>query len=108
LELIALICRYHRKAEPSLKHRDFEILEPGDRDLVRRLAGLLRVGDGLDRSHTQRTTGVHVRFGGSSVTIEAESSGDNQTDLAAARAKSGLLADVLGMEVEVAAAAPKP
>ena len=50
--LVALISRYHRKKGPSRKHEEFAGLDEADQQVVRRLSGLLRVADGLDRGHT--------------------------------------------------------
>ncbi|CAM2776482.1 Ppx/GppA phosphatase family protein [Deinococcus radiodurans] len=52
IELIAQIARYHRKSLPKPSHPDYVALAPADRALVARLAGILRVADGLDRAHT--------------------------------------------------------
>ncbi len=49
--LVALISRYHRKKGPSKKHEEFARLDAEDQAIVRRLAGILRVADGLDRGH---------------------------------------------------------
>lgn len=50
--LVALISRYHRRTGPRKKHAEFAVLPPDDQARVRRLSGLLRVADGLDRGHT--------------------------------------------------------
>ncbi len=50
-ELIALVARYHRKSAPKLKHAEFAALGPADQQLVRSLAGILRLAIGLDRRH---------------------------------------------------------
>ena len=82
--LVALICRYHRKRAPrKTKDEDFAALDPADRALVRRLSGLLRVADGLDRGHTaivERVTAelcptrltirAVPRFGGADLSLE--------------------------------------
>jgi exopolyphosphatase/guanosine-5'-triphosphate,3'-diphosphate pyrophosphatase len=52
IEIIALIARYHRKGGPKQKHEEFKTLRPEDQMLVKKLAALLRIGDGLDRSET--------------------------------------------------------
>lgn len=49
--LVAVVSRYHRKSGPSLKHEEFARLSGEDRAVVRRVAGILRVADGLDRGH---------------------------------------------------------
>jgi exopolyphosphatase/guanosine-5'-triphosphate,3'-diphosphate pyrophosphatase len=50
--LVALISRYHRQTGPRQKHPEFAALPAADQAVVRRLSGLLRVADGLDRGHT--------------------------------------------------------
>lgn len=51
LDLIANVARYHRKSPPKKSHPDFTALSPHDRNRVWKLAGLLRIADGLDRGH---------------------------------------------------------
>jgi exopolyphosphatase/guanosine-5'-triphosphate,3'-diphosphate pyrophosphatase len=54
-DLVANIARYHRKALPADRHRhaEYMALDDDDRTLVRRLAALLRLADGLDADHFQ-------------------------------------------------------
>jgi exopolyphosphatase / guanosine-5'-triphosphate,3'-diphosphate pyrophosphatase len=52
-DLVANIARYHRKALPTDRHVELMALEENDRTLVRRLAALLRLADGLDADHLQ-------------------------------------------------------
>jgi putative phosphoesterase len=49
--IIASVTRYHRGALPKDKHDHFAALSPVDQYHVTILAALLRVGDGLDRTH---------------------------------------------------------
>ena len=49
--IVALVSRYHRKTGPAKKHEEFAALSPGPGHR-RRMSGLLRVADGLDRGHT--------------------------------------------------------
>ena len=51
IEIIALIARYHRKSPPKLKHLEFNNIPLEDQVIVKKLAGILRIADGLDRSH---------------------------------------------------------
>jgi exopolyphosphatase/guanosine-5'-triphosphate,3'-diphosphate pyrophosphatase len=62
-ELIANVARYHRRAAPKRTHPNFKRLDKGERRLVRRLAGILRVADGLDRTHGQVITKLRCRIG---------------------------------------------
>ncbi|MDX1959597.1 MAG: Ppx/GppA phosphatase family protein [Leptospiraceae bacterium] len=51
IEMIALIARYHRKSPPKAKHVEFNALSSSDQNIVKRMGGILRIADGLDRSH---------------------------------------------------------
>ncbi len=69
--LVALISRYHRRKGPSRKHEEYSRLSPDERAIVRRLAGLLRVADGLDRGHTSAVERVTTRLTHGKLTIRA-------------------------------------
>ena len=49
--IVGSVARYHRKALPSERHDHFAALDAEDQDVVRVLAAILRVADGLDRTH---------------------------------------------------------
>lgn len=113
IELIAQVARYHRKSQPKLKHPEWAALSDDDRVLVRDLAGVLRVAIGLDRSHDRRVASVSVSAETSGatpgpVTIGLHPVGSHPIDLElhAAQLRSGLLADVLGRQVDLEVAEP--
>ena len=60
-EIIANLCRYHRKALPSPGHENLELLDAEDQRAVAYLIPLLRMADSLDRSHGQRIRSVECR-----------------------------------------------
>jgi exopolyphosphatase/guanosine-5'-triphosphate,3'-diphosphate pyrophosphatase len=107
IELIAQVARYHRKSAPKASHPEFQRLEAADQDLVRLLAGILRVAIGLDRSHQQHVTGVRTTRRGGVLLAEAlhDPGVEVDLDVYAANDRAGLLSDVLGLAVEVRAAA---
>jgi exopolyphosphatase/guanosine-5'-triphosphate,3'-diphosphate pyrophosphatase len=55
-ELIANLCRYHRKAVPNETHLNWQGLDLEGRQAVHFLAPILRLADSLDRSQEQRPT----------------------------------------------------
>ena len=61
-ELVALISRYHRRSGPRRKHPEFAALSAADQAVVRRLSGVLRVADGLDRGHSASVAQVEVEL----------------------------------------------
>jgi exopolyphosphatase/guanosine-5'-triphosphate,3'-diphosphate pyrophosphatase len=104
IEIVAQVARYHRKSAPSVdRHPAYAALDEGDREVVRRLAALLRVAIGLDRSHAELVQRVEVRRDADSIVIEV--GGDDEADLAlelwSASQRTGLLQEVLGREVRV-------
>lgn len=61
--LIALLCLYHRKGQPTLDDLHAPP-QPGDLDRARRLAALLRLAEYLDRSRAQTITRLRLEGSG--------------------------------------------
>ena len=105
--LVALISRYHRKKGPISKHKEFARLPEADQALVRRLAGVLRVADGLDRGHSAAVHHVTTRLTRDALSIRA-SPQTARTDLSleiwGASRKADVLERVLSRRVTIAAA----
>jgi exopolyphosphatase/guanosine-5'-triphosphate,3'-diphosphate pyrophosphatase len=101
--LVAAIARYHRGAHPKPAHEALARITDSDRPLVRLLAGILRVADGLDRSQTGRVTGVSIERRGAALVVVAHGEGNLEVELYGARAKSELLARALGTAVAIEA-----
>ena len=55
MHIVALVARYHRKAEPGCQP-EFQALAEPLRDIVSRLAAIIRIADGLDRLNDQTIT----------------------------------------------------
>jgi exopolyphosphatase/guanosine-5'-triphosphate,3'-diphosphate pyrophosphatase len=60
-EIIANLCRYHRKALPTPEHENLQLLDAEDQRAVAYLIPLLRLADSLDRSHGQRIRSVECK-----------------------------------------------
>jgi exopolyphosphatase/guanosine-5'-triphosphate,3'-diphosphate pyrophosphatase len=60
LQLVANVARYHRGSLPKKKHTGYAQLSPTDQDRVRKMAAILRIAGGLDRSHSQQVRSVEV------------------------------------------------
>ncbi len=102
--LVAVVSRYHRRNGPSLKHEEFARLSSEDQAVARRMAGLLRVADGLDRGHaavvdqlTTRLTKDHL-----SIRVAPKRQGaDLSLEIWGATRKSDVLAKLLGRPVVI-------
>ncbi len=92
--IIGSIARYHRGAMPKQKHDHYAALEPDERHLVDMLAALLRVADGLDRTHRGLVQDIHCTFSHKKIVIQCALAAPFPDEEAAAKAKSDLLQKV--------------
>ena len=69
LLIVANIARYHRGAHPKPKHKGFAALDPDDQELVEMLGAILRLADGLDRSHTDAVRDIEARLDGDDLVL---------------------------------------
>jgi len=99
--IVANIARYHRRSLPKQTHLPFAVLPPRARQVVRVLAGVLRIADGLDRSHLQQTTGVRVRVTGNSLRVFAEGTTPGDPNIRAGAKKSDLLSAAIRRRITV-------
>lgn len=70
--IVASIARYHRGALPKGKHHHFAVLSPVDQYRVTVMAGLLRVADGLDRTHRNVVQGVTCGVSSRAITVTCD------------------------------------
>jgi len=102
--VIANVARYHRGAAPKKTHRNFGMLDKSLRERIKRLSAILRVADGLDRGHISAVADVKVRWLQRAIRIRLVPANDHATmrlEMWGGSRKSGLLAKVAGLPVEV-------
>ncbi len=96
-ELIANLCRYHRKAMPAPDHGNTRSLSTEERRAVLLLIPLLRVADSLDRSHEQRVDSMRCRLDGGQVVIELVSGADVDLETWAAERAAAIFRQVYNL-----------
>jgi putative phosphoesterase len=101
--MIALIARYHRKALPKDSHPFFAQLPDRNQQKIRILAGILRIADGLDRTHTCTIKSVLCDLSGKDILIGYKASGPSTFEKEAAYKKSDLLKQALNKNIRFAA-----
>lgn len=94
IRIIANIARYHRKSGPKMSHKHFAALPSAARKVVRIGAALLRIADGLDRSHSGVVTGLSCQISRKRVEITLKARGDAELELWGARSKRDFFSDV--------------
>lgn len=99
VELIALVARYHRRATPKKSHEGFARFDAHQRRTTRLLGSLLRLAEGLDRSHHQPLDGVAVHDRGDDYLLQLRATGDAELELWAAGRHVAPLERLLGRPI---------
>lgn len=99
--LIALLCRYHRKAMPQPRHAEFQALSPDERRVLLLLIPLLRLADSLDRTNQQLVESVEIEESGAALVASVHSHGDADLDEWAAERLTDVFLHVYGKPLEV-------
>lgn len=62
-QIIACVCRYHRGGLPDKKeHEIYCNFDKKTRKIVKRLAGILKISDGLDRAHLNLIKKIRINY----------------------------------------------
>ncbi len=108
-QIIANVARYHRRSEPDRdRHPAFASLDKPDRRLVRTLSALLRIADGLDRTHTQSVTAVRLRVIDGDAMLYVQASELPEVDIWGAERKGGLFKRCFGLAPRFQWVGPAP
>ena len=107
VEVIGLVARYHRQATPKKSHDGYDRLNRRLRRTVKILGALVRLAEGLDRSHTQVVRSVAVESRKDSLTLRLNTVGDAELEMWAASRHAAPLGEVLGKTITFEAAGRK-
>jgi exopolyphosphatase/guanosine-5'-triphosphate,3'-diphosphate pyrophosphatase len=104
VDLIALVARYHRAAFPKDKHKRYGRLSRATKRRVRQMAALLRIAEGLDRSHFQNVLALRGTLTDEALTLGLETRADPQLEVWSAEQEGALFRAVFDRDVQVDAA----
>jgi exopolyphosphatase / guanosine-5'-triphosphate,3'-diphosphate pyrophosphatase len=99
IEVIALVARYHRQATPKKSHQGFGDLSGALRSTVRVLSAMVRLAEGLDRSHAQAIAGIDMFPRGDDYLARLRATGDVELELWAAHRHVSALEGELGLPI---------
>lgn len=106
-DIVASLVRYHnRKSEPARHHPSYAALSSVARRHVRCLAALLRIAEGLDRTHQQSVIRVEAGFKRGEVGLRIVARGDAAEGLRDAERSAGLFESEFGIRMFIRQAAP--
>src|SRR5579859_1195954 len=103
--LIALLCLYHRKAQPSRDQLGI-LTEPDDLRRVGQLASLLRLAEYLDRSRTQVVSALRLRYDGDEkvrLLAHVRRGADARVEIWEAQRNADLFEESFGCKLEIKA-----
>ena len=103
IAIVTALVRWHRRGDPKGSDDLVGDLDHEQRDLVRKLAALLRIADGLDRSRKQVVRHVTARVSPSLVLLRCSTRGDPELELWGARRKRELFERTFDRELELTA-----
>ncbi len=108
LEIVAQVARYHRGSRPKKKHPQFAALGKDDRRRVRRLAAIVRLAGGFDRSHSQMVSDVQVCEHSDRLEFWPVSAALPEVDLWGARRRAEILQRELKTPITIQWQPPEP
>jgi exopolyphosphatase/guanosine-5'-triphosphate,3'-diphosphate pyrophosphatase len=98
-ELIAALCRFHRKAMPAPDHVNAAALNSEERRALILLTPLLRIADSLDRSHEERVETLECLVRDGQVLMKLGSKSDIDLEQWAAERSADVFRAVYGREI---------
>jgi exopolyphosphatase/guanosine-5'-triphosphate,3'-diphosphate pyrophosphatase len=99
--LIALVARYHRGDSPEASHEHYRNLSAPQQRRVRQLASLVRIAEGLDRSHFQNVVAMRARLTGDALRVRVATKGDPQLEVWSAKDQGTMFESEFGRALEV-------
>ncbi|MFY8221094.1 MAG: HD domain-containing protein [Pirellulales bacterium] len=108
LELVANVARYHRGAHPKRKHENLSRISAEDQQRVQRMAAILRLAGGLDRSRSQLVRDVLASVSDDGVVLDVVADEEPQVDVWGAERRIELFEKAFGLPLAIRwAAKPK-
>ena len=107
IAVLAAVVRYHRGSMPGKardnrsrrEHEDFRALDRAHRSTVLRLAAILQIADGLDRTHRQSISDVRCEVEGSSVRFIVAATSECDVELWSGDRKADWFREIFRVEV---------
>jgi len=102
--MVAMLARFHRKQPPAPDDPMLGSLRPSERAALGYLAGILRVADGLDRTHRSVVEKVECTFDGRTLRISCTVTGDADSEVEQALGKGDMLRSASARDLRITTA----
>lgn len=101
IAMLASLVRFHRGGRPKVSHPEVAAMSPVDRQTLGVLSGILRIADGLDRSHAQLVDDIALTTRGSRLVWTAWTTEPAPLERWSALRRADVLSDALDRECVV-------
>ena len=101
INIMANVARYHRRSTPKKRHKRYRKMDKSLQERVKKLSGLLRVADGLDRSHYQNVQQLEIEEEDDNITLYITTEGDPELEIWGAQRKSYLFEEITGKKLQI-------
>ena len=101
INIMANVSRYHRKSTPHKRHKPYKQLSKKLRKRVKKLSAILRLADGLDRSHYQNVHKLEIINKKETIELLITTHGDPELEIWGALRKGGLLEKLTGKKLKI-------
>lgn len=102
LVLMSLVARYHRGERPGSSDEPFASLSERRQRRVRQLASLVRLAEGLDRSHFQNVVALRARLTDTELSLRLATKGDPQLEVWSVGDQGNMFEEEFGRTLDVA------
>ena len=98
---MSLVARYHRGAPPKPSHKHYRKRPAAEQRRIRQLAALVRIAEGLDRSHFQNVTALRARLTDEALSLSLATKGDPQLEVWAGSDERSMFEAEFGRALEI-------
>lgn len=101
IEIMAHVARYHRRSTPKPRHSLYNKLNEEEKERIRKLSAIIRIADGLDRSHYQNVRSLNLVKSEDTITMRLATESDPQLEIWGAMRKNLLFEEVTGKKLVI-------
>jgi len=101
IAIMSLVARYHRGAPPAADDKHYRRQSPSVQRRVRQLAALVRISEGLDRSHFQNVTALRAELTDEALVLSIATKADPQLEVWSGREEGAMFEDEFGRPLRV-------
>jgi exopolyphosphatase/guanosine-5'-triphosphate,3'-diphosphate pyrophosphatase len=100
-QLVAMLCRYHRKSMPTARHEPYRAMPTEARRALLMLAPLLRLAVALDTAKEQKVQGIQYEVAAGTAKVMLQAERDPDLEIWAAERAADIIRQVYGITVNI-------